>query len=760
MKSKLHFQKFIFLSLAVFLSSCYTNPDSSTLPARGSSNTSIGPTSTTSGDVPTSTSGTTSTPSGKQVTLNIFATNDIHGQIDPEDPSSYDGRLGLAKTMTFLKDKKDHEKNVLLLDQGDTWQGSIYSNINHGELITDVMNYVHYDARTIGNHDFDWGPEYIKKNTAKKNNGYATPVLGANIYDYNFDTKTQGTIQQADLGTPSVTYTIDGLKVGIIGTIGQKQITSINSLYMHDLCFKNHIETIKSESTKLRNEGCHVIISSTHAGQEDLINYNLGNYVDLVLCAHTHRKETYQEGDLYFAQFGAYTEAIGFINLTYNFDTQKVTTSISSFSSAQINSEVKEIEPTIQSIMDSYHQEAIDEGANTVVANNVSGYFNSGSTGANLLAKAVFDEAINEGYDVDFSYVNNLRHDLTGPTLTYANIYEAVPFDNMVYIIDVSLKEIKDELIGYNYICKSDGVIALEDRTYKVACLDYLAFHTNEARNYDYFPSMANKDISKIPHLTNNYRTILKNYLVNNDYDKGKQLSSSDYYSSVSIFNKNELVFPLIELVLNFNYDNIRQTINVDFGVNAGNVLPKIERDEYTFDGWYFEKECTNKVEYYYSIVTKTEVFAKWKALDDDVFETGDLTYQYFADGSTQTFVTATSGKGEQLNLEFDTSPIVINESYREFGIQAGGFVHLVATYGYKITFFEAAQYKYSNLAFYDDDYDEPTSRLSVTVTDSSYDYSSVKVHTFEGEANQIYVKNTYSGLINLKYIKVGLKKV
>ena len=109
MKSKLHFQKFIFLSLAVFLSSCYTNPDSSTLPTRGSSNTSIGPTSTTSGDVPTSTSGTTSTPSGKQVTLNIFATNDIHGQIDPEDPSSYDGRLGLAKTMTFLKDKKDHE---------------------------------------------------------------------------------------------------------------------------------------------------------------------------------------------------------------------------------------------------------------------------------------------------------------------------------------------------------------------------------------------------------------------------------------------------------------------------------------------------------------------------------------------------------------------------------------------------------------------------------------------------------------------------
>ena len=151
--------------------------------------------------------------------------------------------------MTYLKDKKDNEENVLLLDQGDTWQGSIYSNINYGEMITDLMNYVHYDARTVGNHDFDWGKEYIINNTSKNFNGYQTPVLAANVYDYDFNTKTVGFTQQSDIGVSTVTYTFnDEVKVGIVGTIGENQITSINSLYMKDLTFKNHVNVTLNHS--------------------------------------------------------------------------------------------------------------------------------------------------------------------------------------------------------------------------------------------------------------------------------------------------------------------------------------------------------------------------------------------------------------------------------------------------------------------------------------------------------------------------------
>ena len=129
----------------------------------------------------------------KYKTIEIYATNDFHGQVMEES-----GYMGLSKWATYLKDKGE-QKNTLLIDQGDTWQGSIYSNYNHGELITDVMNYIKYDARSVGNHDFDWGLEYLASNTARSYNGYKTPVLAGNVYDYDFATKTIGTHQQSNV---------------------------------------------------------------------------------------------------------------------------------------------------------------------------------------------------------------------------------------------------------------------------------------------------------------------------------------------------------------------------------------------------------------------------------------------------------------------------------------------------------------------------------------------------------------------------------
>ena len=75
--------------------------------------------------------------SGKQI-VEIYATNDFHGQIEEQS-----GRSSLTQLMSYLKAKSDNP-NTLLLDQGDTWQGSIYSNSNRGKMMTDVMNYVRY----------------------------------------------------------------------------------------------------------------------------------------------------------------------------------------------------------------------------------------------------------------------------------------------------------------------------------------------------------------------------------------------------------------------------------------------------------------------------------------------------------------------------------------------------------------------------------------------------------------------------------------
>ena len=169
-------------------------------------------------------------PTSGTVNIQIYASNDIHGQVKETSEIP-----GLGKYATYFMNKRK-EPNTLLLDQGDAWQGSIYSNRNHGQLITDVMNYVHYDARCIGNHDFDWGVSYIKSNNARSYMGYSAPSLAGNVYDYDFVHKTVGTTQQSEIGVKSTIVTVnDNIKVGILGGIGQDQITSINSLYVQDI---------------------------------------------------------------------------------------------------------------------------------------------------------------------------------------------------------------------------------------------------------------------------------------------------------------------------------------------------------------------------------------------------------------------------------------------------------------------------------------------------------------------------------------------
>ena len=217
--------------------------------------------------------------------IEIFSSNDLHGQIEKQP-----GRCGILEYAQFFMER-GKKANTLLIDQGDSWQGSIYSNHNHGAMVSEIMSYIGVDARTVGNHDFDWGTEYLISNTALQPYNKVYNLAG-NVYSFNFNTKEVGDEQLSSMGDKHAIFTLEnGLKVGVLGGIGKNQITSICSLYTQDLTFTDHIEYIKSESQILKDEGCDVIIAAMHTGQEELLGYDLSDYVDWVFCGHTHREE-------------------------------------------------------------------------------------------------------------------------------------------------------------------------------------------------------------------------------------------------------------------------------------------------------------------------------------------------------------------------------------------------------------------------------------------------------------------------------------
>ena len=475
-------------------------------------------------------------PEEKETTINIVAFNDFHGAVEASG-----NNIGLANFGTYLK-KKSEEKNTLILDQGDTWQGSIYSNYNHGNLINDVWAYAHVSARTVGNHDFDWGVDKLKINTIREYEGYVTPVLAANIYDYDFPNRQKGNTQQEDIGKKSVTYTLDnGLKVGIVGIIGKDQITSITSTNTLDIYFKDHIPVLVEEATSLRENGCDVVIASCHTGQESLVGNNLSNYFDLVLCGHTHQSEISKENGMTYAQFGSYGTELGDIQLTYSYEDKKV-----------INTTVKEIygndvkeyiggtaDPKITQLISQYNSEC-DEAANEIVASNVSGYFDRNEAACNLMCKAITEQAIEEGFnDIIFSFCNESRSSIYSRTgsWNYANLYQAFPFDNIIYIVEVTGKDIIDEVFNWNNVCYNPSFDYKIDKnkTYKIAVIDFLIYHMNVNKEFDFFPSFTGNPIG---HLNDNYRVILKNWLSKNGYKNGKELNSYDFSSDQDQFNK------------------------------------------------------------------------------------------------------------------------------------------------------------------------------------------------------------------------------
>ena len=472
--------------------------------------------------------------------IEIFAINDFHGQVEPQS-----GRAGLVKTYSYLKAQKEDNPDALLLDQGDTFQGSIYSNYNHGALLTDVTNYCEFTARTIGNHDFDWGLADLKKCAESSYKGYKTPTLGANLVDYDFDKKTTTGTFRSDLGLTKTTTQVlsNGIKVGVVGVIGMDQITSINTLMTKDFVFYNHVEIIKSEATRLKEDlNCDVVICSVHAPTSQVLGNNLGDYVDLVLCGHSHQMEEENEGNLYFAQFDSYSKCVGNVTLTYDFVQKKViNTDITTISSNTLS--YAEDDKTIVSLVESYSKEC-DQEASEVLVDSVSGNFYSNGALPNLMANAIYDRAVAEGYNVDLAMLNNARATLYSNEAPwkYSDIYRAFPFDNMIYIADVKGSELINELVDYtNYFYRSNTFTDSyfnPNQTYRVACIDYLFFHSglrnylgNEYyRTYDYFGVTSGNYIGV---LSKNYREILRDWLVSNNYPAGsKKLSSSNFSSS------------------------------------------------------------------------------------------------------------------------------------------------------------------------------------------------------------------------------------
>ena len=215
--------------------------------------------------------------------ITILHTNDMHSRIEPFSSGSFKGIGGMAQRSSIINEIRKKEKNVLLFDAGDIFQGTPYFNFYGGELEFKLMSQMKYDAATLGNHDFDNGLDGLKKQLKHA----SFPFVCAN-YDFS------RTILKNSF-SPYKIFLRDGVKVGVFG-IGVELNGLVPKELYKETKYLNPVIEANKISYKLKNKmGCDLIVCLSHLGLmynsnkvSDLVIAQKSKNIDLIIGGHTH----------------------------------------------------------------------------------------------------------------------------------------------------------------------------------------------------------------------------------------------------------------------------------------------------------------------------------------------------------------------------------------------------------------------------------------------------------------------------------------
>jgi len=210
------------------------------------------------------------------LTVTILHTDDTHAHLESFELFNQPLQGGVARRYTAIQQVKAEGGNVILVDGGDAFQGTLFFNQWQGEEEAHFMNALGYQAMAVGNHEFDSGPAALG-NFAKKAN---FPVLSANI-DFSAEPELAGLI-------PAYTVLdVAGEKIGVLGLTTED--TAFISSPGPNVVFKDATESAKTAVVELEAQGINKIIALTHLGySEDMALAAAVDGIDVIVGGHSH----------------------------------------------------------------------------------------------------------------------------------------------------------------------------------------------------------------------------------------------------------------------------------------------------------------------------------------------------------------------------------------------------------------------------------------------------------------------------------------
>ena len=398
--------------------------------------------------------------------LNILHINDFHSRIESinkfdstcsaEEEGKNECFGGAARLLTAINQTRDalkaQGKNVLLLNAGDNFQGSLFYTTYKGTVEAEVLNAMKFDAMTVGNHEFDDSEDGLAGFLDK----VQFPVVTANVV-------ATAASKIGDRVKPSIVLEVGGQKIGIVGAVAND--TAELATPGPNITIAEDVAKISEQVQKLKQDGVDKIIALTHVGYpRDLEFIAKIPDVDVVVGGHTHTllSNTDQKAEgpyptlvdnpggykVPVVQAGQYSKYLG--DLKVVFDDSGVIKE-SKGDPILIDSSFKPDEATLKRIdelkapIEALKSKVVGSSEGPIEGDRKVCRVKECSMG-NLVADATLARVKDQGVTIAFANSGGLRSSIDAGDVSMGEVLTVLPFQNTVATFQLKGEDIRAAL--------------------------------------------------------------------------------------------------------------------------------------------------------------------------------------------------------------------------------------------------------------------------------------------------------------------------
>ncbi len=397
-----------------------------------------------------------------QYQLTVLHTNDVHARVDQfdsggnscdeEEAAANECVGGVARRQTVISQVRGEQDNVVLVDAGDQFQGTLFYNQYKGAEAQEMMNRLGYDAMTIGNHEFDDGPGTLGSFLR----GLNFPAVSSNI-----DASAEPEL--GDLIQPYTVLEVGGEKIGVVGFTTED--TGILSSPGAKVKFNDITATVTAAVDELTGQGINKIIALSHAGfprDQELAAAVSG--IDVIVGGHSHTLLSNTTEDaagpypvvvnapdgspVLVVTAGSWGRYLGRLDVTFNdqgvvadYAGDPILLDSSVTQEADIQTRVDELAQPLQELM----SRQLGTAAVDLDGDRTTCRFGECTMG-NLITDAMIWKTQGEGVQLAITNGGGIRASIPAGNVTVGDVLTVLPFGNLIATFELSGAEVVQAL--------------------------------------------------------------------------------------------------------------------------------------------------------------------------------------------------------------------------------------------------------------------------------------------------------------------------